>query len=229
MTIVNAFIHEDGSMGLVGVDTEGTHPDGAVGAQVSKMTALPHLPAIIATRGVVGFLPLVFLSCATALSDLDTLIAAMPAVLPPMHERLVQWKTAGTLAAEAPIDALSVVLLGWSTKQSRVIGAYFEQLDPGVGFAATEIRTSHISPWDESLEGLAPPAGRFAMYDLAKAQCNLIQRRAPTGAGGGRFLVARLTSNGVEIRDVGDLNQARGRGTLTGHCSHDSGIIRINP
>ena len=210
MSFLNVHIAADGGRSaLVGVDTEAVSTAGTVMAQASKLAVLPHYPAVIAIRGVMGLLPLIYMACVTSGSDLDGLLEELPACFPDVLRHLDEWKERGILTADAPIEAISFAIVGWSAKQNRMIARLFEQTDRATGFVGTEIPKWYIAPGTEALAKLPPASSRNAMVTLARAQIRCLEEIAPQSAGGGELIIATLTEREVRIERCGRLVRLR--------------------
>lgn len=212
MSLLNAWIHPE--YALIGVDSDAVSPALGARAEVSKLVSFaPHMPAVIAGRGVFGFLPPVVMGAMMHSDNFDRLVEKMPDILRASFAQLADWQKAKIVHESAPIEGETIVLVGWSQREGRIIGHEWVQTSAAEGFIADTLRPHHIAPWNQSLDHLAKDVRVPSdMESLARAQVALMREHAPQEATGGKLILARLERDRVTIRQHCDLDAARVQG-----------------
>ena len=210
MSIVNLYAGETSAW--MAVDTEGRTPEGCV-YNCQKMIPLIHLNAVMAGRGKAVFLPMAYSYAAWSCLEFDDLAVEMPELCRKAFQDVSRANLAGGAAAHADIANQAILLLGWSQWRQSFVAVEYLQTSESDGFAAREVGPAYFSPWVEGMQApaFADPFDRDAIRRLADMQVRLIKERAPGAAGGGRFILADLSMDRMQIEVIHDL-RAR-------HCS----------
>lgn len=206
MSILDVWITPESA--LVGVDTETFAPDGTA-ASISKMIPLPHMNAVLACRGHVLFFQAIFGACHASGGNFDALLDKMPELLRGAFSMAMESAPLLGMEDTSPLDNQTIVLVGWSLRQGRMIGREYVQESREIGFMVDGITPYHLAPWDQSLSRLPDPKTPADMGELAKAQTQLLHDKAPGAAAGGRFLIAEISRQGMKIEGVCDLPARR--------------------
>lgn len=200
MTILNILVEHQRA--LVGVDTEAITADGTR-FQVSKLLPVVHLNAVLTGRGAaVVQLGLWAWICATR-HDLDTVADEAAAFLN------MAFKSTEPQPSEPPVQQ-AIALVGWSPRQSRIIGRVFTREDLATGFVARDIAQYYWAPLDPSFGEMSYFHDMGGLENLARAQERLITEKEPAAAAGGRLICAKITRCSVEIYGPLDVGFSRG-------------------
>lgn len=216
MTIMNALVTPE--RGIVGVNTEMHAIVGLNRQQLglrgsakhcSKLIPLGHVNAVLAARGPIPFLMILFPNCnCLGGDDFDTLIDNMPALLNKSTGELLQAARANGVTDDRQIYGQEAVLVGWSPSRDRVVGYAFVRRDRQTGFIKTEIDDRVLCPWEHSWGDYIEYTNADEMGKCAQDQCRGLKRLESIpgeGAAGGRFIVAEVTRDGMTIRTVCNL------------------------
>lgn len=183
MSLLNAWIAPNEA--IVAVDTVC-----AGGTVSSKLSLIPHLPAVLAMRGQRVFHTLLFVKCLDAgFRTFDEMTDRMPellrAVEPWMSEEMM---FPGSGAKE------EVFITGWSHRRNWMVGWSFVKKGIDTEFDAEEVVRS-IAPSHESMSGLSLKSG--AVEKLAAAQVKLMRSLRPDAHFGGTLIVCRVTKTSI--------------------------------
>lgn len=195
MSILNAFISPD--LGLLGVDTEAIMPDGSI-AEVCKITALPHLSAVMGMRGPDSLAMSVAASLMASRYSLDDLAEKLPNLM----EAGVNFSLANGIPEE--LCACELVLVGYSLNAGRIVGHQASKR-PGGGIEMSTGWPQLYAPFwgGDEIRALGIAADRAGMISLAKKQCEWARERGPAGnPSGGRFMVAEIRKGSVLISEA---------------------------
>lgn len=222
MSILNTWVSDDRKRALIGVDTEvaflGPDPGGrfaaATGVQVgdrhasSKVFILPHAGAVMAGRGTLGFMQLVFMiAMGRPLRDFDELRKRMQSILCDARMALrVQAEAGHALAGSA--GAQEIVIIGWSSQHGQVEAVLHELRRNGTS-EVSEIDCERVCPWVDAQGEPEEPCSVEAMTRLARAQATFVRANPPPGmsaahvAIGGDTIVVEIRKGGMTIVNVG--------------------------
>jgi hypothetical protein len=209
VTILNVWVSPDRA--LVGCDTglieNGRH------VEVNKMAAIPSMGAVVAVSGTRLFQHHVEWCVFDVRGGFDELLAAMPTLL--RHA----WRTSAEAAGATPgmpalPEANSVLVVGFSARQGRVLGRWHHQWTAAQGFGdPLEIDEGAINMpgpstgWPQIK--LPAPTTVEEMIAYMRVQVKLtnetIRKEIPDAYAGGRLIVAEITREGMTIRAVGEL------------------------
>lgn len=193
MSILNAFIEPE--LGLVGVDTEGVMPDGTL-VEVSKMFTLHHISTVVAFRGTDYVLMSASPSIVGFSGSLEGLVDLMPVILKGAVEHARQYFK---LTEESL--GLDLTLVGYSEAEGQIVGHWFNREIGSEDIHVNRIHTRFRSPcqpsWEPLLEGI--PADRPGMIATAQHQSRLTRDFMPDLAAGGRFFIAEVRRNSINI------------------------------
>ncbi|MFV3305793.1 hypothetical protein ACNFBT_10985 [Pseudomonas sp. NY15181] len=196
MSILNVFIEPD--IGLVGVDTEAVKPGSPI-VEFSKMMVLHHISAVIAFRGT----DYVLASASPGLVAFTGSIEQLVELLPGHLKASVDYSREHYQAKEENLG-LDFALVGYSEAEGQVIGYLFSRAigseDIHVGRIHTRYRSPHQPSWEPLLKGIH--ADRPGMIALAKHQSRLSRELMPEVAAGGRFFIAEVSRNSINIEQA---------------------------
>lgn len=201
MSILNVWLTPD--CATVGVDTETIALNGTTG-HTSKLIPLIHMNSVIACRGQLLFLTILFEIChSNPIYDLDNLLAALSENLSALFKKFLE--VGGTVGIpDTPnLDGNEVIVVGWSNQLKRIIGRAYIQTNRADGFHEKEIDGRYIAPGDMTLP--VRTASPEDIERLVLAQVRLTDEKAPGEAAGGRFIIADLSRDLMTIRPLFDL------------------------
>jgi hypothetical protein len=207
MTILNVVFDRRSQSALVGVDTLGAAHDGSH-YHCAKLMPFVHIPAVVALRGNSAFLSIVTCTITWTLwRDLDDLLELMPRYLADGYKQLIVVQQAGHIPASLALEEQTIVVVGWSERQQKIIARKWTQKTAAEGFIADDAAPYHIAPYDASIDyvtnNVRTPAD---MERLARAQVALLNERFPGSGTGGKLVVARLERGSLSIRHQCDLD-----------------------
>lgn len=195
MSILNAFITPD--LGMVGFDTEGVMPDGSV-VEGCKVIVLPHINAVIGFRGL-DFVQ------ATASPNLVSFKGTLEALADDLPRFLMDVINHCRVHHQSPEEHLgaNLVLVGYSPAKGEVVG-YSVIREVGADAAHSELIVGQfIAPfWCREDLPAGIRANRQGMIALAQHQSRLSRDRAPEFAAGGRFFIAEVSRNSINIKQA---------------------------
>ena len=201
MSILNVWISPERA--LIASDSEAAAVDGP-GARVSKFFTIPHLDVVIGHRGCAQYFCFMasVLQMLSLARDIETILDTLPAYLSPMIEQTklamtthYGWKKIDTDL----VDGESLVVVGWSHKQGRMVAREFTQMTLAEGFVVRDIDPCYISPYDESINQGEYPENATSMEKLVRAQVRLIKDKEPKAAAGGNLMLCQLRRGSVQI------------------------------
>lgn len=193
MSILNVFVTPE--VGLVGVDTESTRPDGLI-QEFGKMITAPAAGAVVACRGTDYVLMAASPSIVCFAGSLEEMVEGLPGLL----KRAVDYCREHFQAPEENL-ALELALVGYSQAEGGVVGHLFRRAigseEIQVDRIHTRFRSPHQPAWEPLLEGI--PADRRGMIALARHQSRLSRELIPEAAAGGRFYIAEVRQDSITI------------------------------
>ena len=212
MSILNCYVGP--SHALVAVDTRSID-DAGNAVHVQKIMILPHLNAAIAFRGSLFFQALALANIYVSGLELEELFAAASSLLSNARKNAL---AIAENQEHANLDRLrgrqEAVLVGWSIKESRMLGCVYQNELLKNEFAEQLIESEHCykSPFDpEHPEGVPemPCSTVDEIINLARKQKAVAERyrACELGAPGGNLLIARIDGDGVAIRSVCNLDE----------------------
>jgi hypothetical protein len=216
MTILNVWCEP--ARALLAVDTRSTEAGSTrmPGREVSKLIPIVHLNVALAARGNAGFFAMFgcMLLTHSVLGDFDALVRAAPNVMQETFHWFV--KSGGDALgahAQASIDNQYAVLVGWSPGAQRMCAFELRWDLATRTYVSSEFDGGYKSPWSEAIERAYPrPDTIPAMQQLARAQLQLYEEKAPEWSTGGRLIVAQIDRLNMGIQSVCDLDaRIRGR------------------
>lgn len=199
MSIVNVFMSAESA--LIGVDTEGTLPDGSH-VEGCKMIFLPHLSAVVAFRGLDAVLACASPSIICYTGKFDDLAAVMKEIVLGAVRMATEHIGADRRNQAC---AANFVLVGYSPMAGRMVGhAYVKNPDSP---AIDELRDfpQLYGPFFgvEEIEKLKIRADRAGMVALAMDQCRMVRERGPSDMpAGGRFLITEVRNGSISTEHV---------------------------
>lgn len=191
MSLLN--VHVTPQRALVAVDTDGIGPAGHF--EICKLYPLAHANTVLAGQGDRRFLldAFAWLCLAEGSIDYDVIVASMPGMLRRM--------AAGARAQGAPDIRYAIAVVGYSPAEGCVCGRWYEG---HVTSDAHEVYSlgSRVAPW--------PFEDRPVIPDKVENHIELGRRQTAWHksngyAGGGRLVLADLTSGGIAIREAAQL------------------------
>jgi len=196
MTCLNVWIDQRRSRALVAADSLATQRGQQAEVGVSKMIILPHVSALVASRGDLTFFMLLGLYAALPCNSFDELTDALPAKLVEAWRRHQTHKSFP--AGDADELGQDIVVVGWSEKRGCIRAiTYDHDKSPDGDFSELEIPTVYRAPFDESLKHLALPSTPSSMTTLVRAQAALIKAKRPDHAAGGDIVMACVSRGSV--------------------------------
>jgi hypothetical protein len=176
---------------IVAVDTDGAVGDGSRIA-TSKLLAIPHLNTVLALRGQMAFLTFLHAQCLTSCFEcFDDLNDAMPDLLAAAEQIPEELLVRGAVVGN------ELVVVGWSERQSRMLGRQFVKRGAMPEFSAKDCEL-HISPWDGDSMATLPRTAK-AVEQLAGAQVRWMRQSFPNAACGGKLILAHVTKKGISM------------------------------
>lgn len=190
MSLLNCVTWADRA--LICVDTIGVSPEGRR-AHYSKLIPLPHMPCIIAGRGLSEFLSAVAGTVNDKCADFDAVVVAFGQIVADIRANAVASAPRPELSATARFLAV-----GWS-QQCRKMLVRIVRVDDG---QVTEDFNDgrYISPyeagWDVDVDADTPER----LYGLAIQQTRRFNsEHAPVAMCGGESIIAELTRESMTI------------------------------
>lgn len=195
MSLLDAAVTSSDSV-LVAVDTEAVK-DGCI-FSCAKMLVLPHLPAVIAGRGVLKTFIAIHTKLAGSLGDFDALAACLPALIGEEISATMREAAALRIPADEA-EKMEIVFAGWSEGQQRAVIHHYRQTTAADGLAVNQCVDSMLAPWEagDSLEGIR--ADRAGLMEIARRQVAALHANYPDAAGGGKLVIAEVTQKGVRL------------------------------
>lgn len=159
----------------------------------SKLAVLPHMMAVLAGRGMTGFLGMVHAYYLELPADFDDTEGDLRLTLNVLRTHLITAHPVHATAFEAEI-----VLVGYSPSRGRMVAALCR-----CPAGAKEFTYQPI-PWcvlgaHADLGEIPPMSSVEAMEALARRQVALFRQRDPSTAIGGRLLIATLSPKEIAI------------------------------
>lgn len=192
MSILNVFITPE--EGLIGVDSEGTFPDGSVG-EYGKLVVAPAANAVVAFRGTDYVLKAAIANIVCFGGELEQ----MAGWLPDMLKGAVDYSRKNFQAQEEDLK-LEMVLVGYSQAERGVVGHLFRRDVGSEEIRVDRIQNRFIAPY---WVGGDVPAGlsdnRDGLCMLARSQSLLAREREPGFAAGGRYFIASVKRRSISI------------------------------
>lgn len=195
MSLLNAWVMQD--QAVIAVDTDGISQAGEH-RPMSKVLAVPHLPAALAFRGQSALSASVLQRCIGGFGTFDELHVALPGILDDEDRLLLETQK----VAVGGETGNEVFAAGWSHARGRMVGYSFAKRGDMLCFSALESQGC-ISPWDEGSMANIPKTAD-AVKRLARAQVRWM--RGQIGLGGGTLIVCRLRKDAVTMDHVASLN-----------------------
>ncbi len=202
MTINNVWIKSDHA--LVGVDTECKDANGQI-EQVSKLLTLPHMNAVIAGSGQMLFSGILWQGCHSIGGDFDTLIEKMPQILPIAYRVMLDSYKNNAISFRGNHEQNSAIICGWSQRHVRLVAYVYTQVAEETGFTAVEVTPGlffHQPIVDHTPQHITVEA----MAYVARKQVRFFRDSGSDIHAGGKFIVAKLTRDRIEISPACDLN-----------------------
>lgn len=191
MSLLNAWVSP--KRAVISIDTYGRMPDGRI-CETTKILHLPHLRSVFAFRGdrwlVWDLLSRYHLSAADG--DHDDVVAMLPELF--AHTLLVMNQSG------KPATDYQFAVVGWSERHGRMGGRWYTGNTAEGEFDVAELG-ARVAPWGQ--EPARIPDTDENVRWLAERQAAWL--RASDEAGGGRLLVASMTRDSYELRDLGSL------------------------
>lgn len=178
---------------LIGVDTRCEMVATGATFEGSKFTVIPHVNAVLAGRGATTTLYLMtsLIWQSPNIQSFDSLVDAMPGLLPQAFELLHQAFPAGV---DPRVFAQEFIVIGWSASADRVRAFAYEQKAAGAGFAERELsEPGYVCPWEPDLGQPEPPSTAPLHQQLLARQVEEWETV------GGRLVLAEVTRNSVAI------------------------------
>jgi hypothetical protein len=176
---------------------------GAGEEETTKLYPLPLSSMLLAGRGSAALIlrTFVHLQMQTARSvDLDACEQELPDTLPALCAEL---RSRIPADAEPEVHAVQsgrqeILLVGWSKRQARMRGVFFQTHDGRTRFTVSELNPCIVAPANDLPSGLAEPNSIEAIERIAAAQCRAARANSwPRGVAGGRLLVAEITRDRI--------------------------------
>ena len=198
MTILNVWVARDSV--TVAVDTSTVSDDGTYIGESSKLIPLVHANALIASRGHMQFLTVIFEGAHWQPHDLDSLVDGMPMLFPQCLSQIKNLSEQKGLPSKVSFDRQCIVLAGWSSKLDRPAAWYYLQEDAQTELQVSEITSYIISPGTDDIpRRLHVPADSAGILALATEQRRKLNELQPGSARGG-LVVAQITRNQMKIQ-----------------------------
>lgn len=189
MSLLNAFVSKDSA--IVAVDTDAAREDGRFAT--SKLLPIPHLCAVLASRGQLAVLQFVFIrTCGTGFSSFDNLLDSMDELLDDIAQTMPRELV---VALPGTRNADLLALVGFSERQGRMVGTQWIRRDGGP-YEPSEF-TKLVAPWHPSLPQVPMTAENIER--IAWLQIGLMESEHPGGAFGGRLITAAVTRSSVAV------------------------------
>lgn len=193
MSALNVLIDEKAA--LVGVDTLGLMPDGAL-VECLKMVSLHHVNAVIAFRGT----DFVFMSLMPTIVGFKGSIEELSQMLPSILPGVVEHCRGFFKATEAGLG-FDIALCGFSEAQGRAVGYLFQRSEGSNEISASPIhsrfRSPYLKEWDAELSGI--PCTREGMVALTHRQSELSVGLKKGFGVGGRLFIAEVGRDRIAI------------------------------
>lgn len=185
----------------MGVD-DSASPDGQ--AIMGKFVVFPHLHAVVAGRGIAGFMSLVQFWLNTSGYSLDRLMVEIPKKLPELLLQMVR----GDLGFRPLVSdgyGQEIIVVGWSASTGVMRARAYSNRDRADNFVEDDLSIAWTAPWEDSMPEWSENPTPEEMYRMAQLQVDLHHRRIPGGVAGGRFHVAEITPSGIHVTTAGPL------------------------
>lgn len=168
----------------------------------AKLAVLPHCGAVIAVRGLVGFVQMMFIRCAVTPHSFDRLTEVAPVFMEDAVKVLRGAISAQGLPADLA-DQQELVLAGWSDARQRMEAWVNFSEGPGDIVRCPLDEFDWIEPWDDA----RPDPTRTPTFEDIAAHVRDQQRsfQEPGASIGGRLVVAEVTRTSVRIDTSVDL------------------------
>ena len=154
----------------------------------SKFAPLVHLNAVIAMRGTLRVLPIVWAAANEVAGDFDAVAAALPRILDDISSQF-----GGTSSAQ-------VVFAGWSPNRGRMIALRFEASPDGSYQMPREIHSLLLLSGDV-YAGVVPTIDTLPqLINSARLQIKHELEANPGGPFGGRLIMAEIRQDSTVIR-----------------------------
>lgn len=199
MSLLNSWIAPEKA--LIACDTQVIDRHG-VRSELSKLIPLVHANLILATRGHIDFLSLVFIQCNVTPCDFDWVSDRMPQVLDHSFECLIAAGRLNGFTDLSVFDKQSILMVGWSKSRCQMHGKFYLQETPKTGFIGQDVNSYCVNPWEPNRGSPVVPNGKAELEQLALAQIHFMRRTWPDAACGGRLLIAELDRKGMTIEEV---------------------------
>ena len=196
MSLLNAWVEP--SRAVIATDTATHSQRGTSRSHMSKMLALPHLSAVVATIGNTDMCAVFMYTLADIGCDFDGFLADADNLVN-NSVRYYESKVGAGMR-----DAQAVAVIGWSRARNRAVGIYGEREKRGQALIVREIEGTLVCPgWPEYTH--RELSTDSAMLEAATSQVAHVTRVAPDCPIGGRLLVAEISARGITLRDTGSL------------------------
>lgn len=204
MSLLNFAVQED--VGLLCVDTTTRSDDGSY-SERSKMLHLGHINGVVACRGDIKFLAVLFTGLGfDPPTDFDALLETWPQRLATATEPYLQYVKQPAPGAD-PVPCF-VALLGWSHSHGRPVCHTAVRGSAAEPFKVKAACCS-VGPIPDcpvpNLTAMQLPDAVRAMDALVREQVSKVRRDLPGAPIGGRLLLAEVTREGTSIRELATL------------------------
>lgn len=202
MSLLNVWVSP--ARALIGVDTAAKAPKHQA-IEASKLLHLPHSNLVLASRGEISFLGMVFgqIHRATSTLDFDQLEVDLPTALPVMLAEYLAF--AQSHGVDRSGLESEIALVGWSERRQRIAGMAYQRCPGKQEFDAAEIDPWRIGPNADWPKPPPPPDCVLFHQMIARDQVKFMREAHPECAIGGRLLVTELTRDSYSVRTVCEL------------------------
>ncbi|UGB39129.1 hypothetical protein [Frateuria soli] len=176
----------------------------AAGMHTSKCGFLPHINAVMASRGDAAFAGLALYCLQQSMPQtFDEAVRHMPALLGHTHAQVTALRKQHMGVDDFP--GAEIVLVGWSPILKRMEGVRWVRWPHDKGFNASPVRSPLLLPseaWEQQPEAPDTPE---KMEAIARDQVAYVRREHHGLQCGGRLMLAELTRDTLSVRTVCDL------------------------
>lgn len=189
MSLLNAWISPNEA--IIYVDTDGVRQDGKR-TRFSKVLPIPHLNAAVAMRGQMAMMTGLFMKLSTSgFESFDEMNEVLPVLIANVERDL----PLNLIDQNFPIGN-EILVVGWSDKESRMLGRQFMKRDSMAEYA-DRLVDFHISPWHASMPEL--PKSANAVDFISRLQVKWMRETFPNAACGGDLLMCMVSREGIVV------------------------------